>query len=519
MNISLSNTKTGQKNIIPNVVNIDMVTVNIKNYRDNIYNSCYTVPRIESIKKDMNQYFYSLRVKHEEFAGKRIIKHEYNPVVSTSQGWLVPIYAKQDIEYILNKYQIKCNFAKLNSNVIKPLPLNRGFNIDLWENKVTLVKEIQSRLLSDHGCTLNLGTGKGKTIIVAKTIQLMNIDKVIVFVINETLQLQMRDDIERSLNEKVFLIGGKGRTKADKQAIESLPERAIVVCIARSGYLRLMKEDSFFDQFGFAIYDECDCFCSDKNRSLITRICPDYKLALSATVTKYWNHRLIFDCCGPMLNGNDYIASDTFKTEVRLVRYSGHPEYTHKVKNKSGNMCSMGTDKLLGGDDYRCKLLINLISDLVKEGHNVLVLASVNEVTMKLYDLFTQEQISNGLVCGYINEKTNREDDVELKKDVNVLFTTYSSGSRGFNVPQLTALVLATSFVTNGTQISGRILRGEYKPEKKRVYVDLIDVKSPVARRAPGRMETWKFHNCDIKKIEVSWKDFISDLSTNLSDL
>ena len=108
--------------------------------------------------------------------------------------------------------------------------------------------------------------------------------------------------------------------------------------------------------------------------------------------------------------------------------------------------------------------------------------------------------------AGIINGSTSEEERSEIKKNCNVIFTTYSSGSDGFNVPNLTAMVFASSYVTNGKQISGRILRGKYMPKKERIYVDLIDSGTSIKKRINKRIKIWEERDCELENVSINYE-------------
>ncbi|CAN0384720.1 unnamed protein product [Ascophyllum nodosum] len=108
---------------------------------------------------------------------------------------------------------------------------------------------------------------------------------VVIFAGNTILAEQMRYDVTDAL---------------DLKDGDELNYR-ITICLINSGTKILSRDPKFWNNYGMAVYDECHKFCAEKSKQLMCRVACDYKLSLSATVIKFWNHLLIFHCSGNMI--------------------------------------------------------------------------------------------------------------------------------------------------------------------------------------------------------------------------
>ncbi|MAR56903.1 MAG: hypothetical protein CMM93_06945 [Rickettsiales bacterium] len=419
------------------------------------------------------------------------IKRElhYNPVLATNKYFVVPFYRLRSIQ---DNFQIN-----LNNESLKQKKNGEYFmREEVWEEKEILIRRVKKQLEEYRGATLMLGTGKGKTIILSKLICDLKIQSVAIIVPNTNLQIQMINDLINNMQIERDAIGAVGGKNPDPEG------RDIVVAIAKSAFNRL--DANYWGRFDLVVFDECHSFCSKQNQKILLRTTNPYKLALSATPNKYWNSQIIYDCCGELINGDLYIPDFEFKTKAKLIQYTGPPQYTQNIYSDLNMINSMAMESQFAEDPHRTALIVNEIMQLIGN-HDVLVMSRINALVFILYKKFGECK-PDECKAGIINGSTSEEERSEIKKNCNVIFTTYSSGSDGFNVPNLTAMVFASSYVTNGKQISGRILRGKYMPKKERIYVDLIDSGTSIKKRINKRIKIWEERDCELENVSINYE-------------
>ena len=377
---------------------------------------------------------------------------------------------------------------------------------EIWKEKQELIDDIHDQLIKRGGASLMLNTGKGKTVILTNLIWKLGLSRVIIFVPNKTLQRQMLKDSMKHLNlnrSQVKLIGGLA-TKDDKAMIEIPP---LTICVARSGTNMLDKDWLCFNNYSFAVFDEAHTFCSDKNRELLYATTTKYKLALSASIDEPWNNRIIFDSCGALINGDEYIPDPDFETNVEIIKYYGPPEYTRIIHNEKTGMVSYSeTIDMLADDHYRNYMILDLIDERLKQGTNMFVFGYTKKMIDVLYDMFNEYCSTS--IAGKITGDVPFEERDKVMRDANVIFITYSTGSIGLNIPRFTEILFASPFVKNGKQISGRTLRMGFNNRLARYYFDIVDMRTTLKHQMRKRIEgAWALRGATITHKEVYYDE------------
>ena len=496
---------------------------------DGMYKKVYGINR-NAMSRDHNialkKYLESLQVVHFKQIGKNRKRFVYKRTLITDKKFLVPYYMRDYLKEFCKMYGINMSFPLIGNKIDKEN--NLEFIGDLWVDKIELIELISSTFRRTFGTTLSLGTGKGKTAILSYMLTILPVSRIVIFVDNVGLGIQMMGDVMKNIKidrEDILLIGGTveskkekedepvniGKTKEEDKIYQDIKggdniyKRLTIACKI-SAFNILENNPDYWNTYDIAVFDECHTFCSPKYHRLLTDIIVDYKFALSATVDKYWNHKLINDCCGETINGNEYIKDTEFKIAVHIIRYEGPPEYTQNINNEKTGMLDVNKmAEQFDKDPYRNQLILNLITDALTRHKRVIAISRLNAVLEKTAILL--RKAFPDLMIGIINSNYTKEEKRITKEKADIVLTTYGSGSTGLDLANATCMIFLTSYLCNGMQISGRALRGKDCIEVTREYFDIVDSNTKVVRRLAERMKVWKARRAEIREKKIKYQE------------
>ena len=460
-----------------------MSTSKIIKIKSKVYNElkgdltkyCYILNTSEMGSKvsvtKFKKYLTTFKVSIDKRAGAMMVHLNYTP------------YEIRGNTIVISRFMIFDIFNYLKSEHFKPLLSNFKFSElgrvrfktgpSLWPEKRKLVNTLVEQLKSQKGATLLLDTGKGKTVILSEIIYMMKRHTCIICK-NVELANQMTNDIMENLNldeESVACIGG-GRKYNGFDA-----RKKVYVIVINSAKKIPLEHYQFFD---LAAFDEAHSFCAEGSSKFMRSMPTQHVLALSATITKEWNWKVIVNSCGRLINGDNYVSGVKFDADVEAIRYYGPREYTEKKVSSANTVNVSYMVKQFNQDPYRTSLVIQKISELVDEGHDVIVFSCSVDQVDDLWTIFRRHRpdIHSGKIHGGVTAEMR----VLVKKNCKVIFYNYQCGSTGLNLPRLTAMVLASPFADIGIQVSGRILRGKDNSIRRK-YVDIIDQKTTLRKQ------------------------------------
>jgi superfamily II DNA or RNA helicase len=482
---------------------ISVISVrSIKLYSAETYNQCFKIPAaLFPDARELLDWIKSYSTDICEFRGKSMVKLHYQPIHKTTNIVIVPYFLRNDLALFCPQLLLPV------LPVTKIYDHSFNFATEIWGSKQQLIGDLHTRLLRNRGATLQLDTGKGKTVILAKILHLLRPRNSVIFAGNKILADQMKNDIMEHLSlDNILMIGGDA-TPAEKKITDRLDwaeisTYPITIAIITSAVNIMKKAPDFWSNYGIAIYDECHKFCAARSRLLMFQVVTDYKLSLSATVTKYWNHPLIFHSSGEFMDGDSYITGKKMSGIVHLVKYYGPESHTKQLKNTGDIVCVSAMSSQFSHDEYRTGVIMRYIQEFITRGHNIFVFSNINEMVDIMHDTFEAEK-PEGIIIGKINITTTKEQDEVTKRDANVIFINYMSGSDGLNIPRMTAMIFASSFRNNGIQISGRAMRACYDVSIVREFVDIVDCNASIKNQLTDRSKVWKKRQFEIREIVI----------------
>ena len=202
-----------------------------------------------------------------------------------------------------------------------------------------------------------------------------------------------------------------------------------------------------FDDIGLVIADEVHHLAASHFCQCMWGLCARYTMGLTATPRRRDGlMRVVEWFCGPV--AYKVSRTDQQATTVRVCKYACDAYKGPPPTNRRGDVCYASMITALVENRHRTQWIAELVASL--EGEDILVLTHRRQHARDLADAIRAGGIESvGTYLG--GDKTC--------PDTRVIVATYALTSEGFDVPRLTALVLATP-ASDVEQSCGRVMRG-----------------------------------------------------------
>lgn len=319
--------------------------------------------------------------------------------------------------------------------------------------------------------------------------------KVLIVVHKEFLGEQWRQNIQELIPEaRVGLI------QASRVDVEG---KNVVIAMLQSISMKDYP-DSLFNQFDFAIFDECHHLAAKVFSKALLRVGCQYLLGLSATPTRADGcHDIFFLSIGPIVFKIDRAANDRALVHRIVVKSDNHEHYKETLNKFTGKrqMPTMINDLCAFAD--RNELIVNVMRTILahEAGRKIIVLSSRRDDKHLKYfkALLTQQPIvkADGQVAtfGYYmgRQAENKKKYQQSLKDTegkDIILATMDLSKEGLDIKGLNTLIYATPIKglerkkdLNGRPIEchttieqsiGRILREP--PAERRLVPLVIDI-------------------------------------------
>lgn len=326
---------------------------------------------------------------------------------------------------------------------------------ELWDQQIPPFYHMATR---DSGI-LNLGCGKGKTVIAIHAIAFKGLKSIIV-IDKMSIMVQWKRELVTHLNIKEedigWVQGAKWKWKDSPVVIASLST-------LRSRIEKGTLPEGFSESFGLVIYDECHHLSAPG----FSKVCPIFagqRHGLSATPKREDGMEDIFlghlgsvyytDTSQDLIPDTMIIRSpiravDTLlqdEAELSSARRDRREPNT-SILDSAGEIHHRKLCIWLGQHKIRNMLIMTEIQKLLDAGHHVLALTHSREHAKEL-----SEKENAGLASGDVSP----EERIESIKRNRLTFATIDVASEALNVPSLSALVIMTPF---GAREQGNILQ------------------------------------------------------------
>ena len=335
---------------------------------------------------------------------------------------------------------------------------------------------------------LNLGCGKGKTVLALKRLVELGCPGLVV-VHNSYLFTQWRERIEEHVilpkGEKIGVIQGK----------ELDWERPIVIAMIHTLALRAKEKKlppGFDRHFGVGIYDEVHHLAA-KLFSQTAATVMGYRLGLTATPRRLDGLEYIYHYqLGPVFytdTEQDLIPRTYFQlTPTQMDLGKGNSE----VRDVTGELSVSMMRSALGKDDVANEFRWRCIMEAVKEGRKILAVSHSKAQLKALHEKTPGSAI--------IIEETPQEERSALLKRSQVTYAIARLGVEGLDDPQLDTLFFLTPFSSENDleQAKGRI--GARDPQLKKGHPVMIvfdDVHIPpfhaMCKKLKSKLRSWSY--------------------------
>ena len=338
-----------------------------------------------------------------------------------------------------------------------------SFKGSLREAQIPVVDETMEALLEDHGATMNLYCGFGKTTC-ANMISCRLGLKTLILVHTSALAIQWKDRIMQ------FVEGASiGEIRRDTFDVEN---RTHVVALIQSIYTRDYGPNAF-DSFGLMVVDEAHHICAKKFSKCVKIAGAKYRLGLSATPTRKDGYTpYLFNSIGAISSAVGR-KMDTQELSVNTIWITDGPTKIHNM-NRFGKktiiMARMVNDLCSGPEsEPRTDCIVKCLLKLAKEGRHIIVLSDRRQHIISITDRLDEQGFSDyGFMVGGIKEA-----GLKIAEKKTIILATYAFCSEGVDVPSLDTVVFTTPR-SDVIQCVGRILR-VHPMKKTPLVVDFVD--------------------------------------------
>ena len=288
--------------------------------------------------------------------------------------------------------------------------------------------------------------------------------KTIIVVHKEFLVSQWIGEINR-----VYPTARIGRLQADESEVgdEFDITIAMLQTVAKREY-----PDGYFNDFGFAIFDECHHLGAAHFSKALMKIQTKCMLGLSATPERTDGLSKVFGWYLGEMSTRIRAREEDTEVEVRVYDYTNtDEEYTKTSYDYRGNPIRARLLNTITEYEPRTRYLIPAIKQAYDEKRKTLILSDRRDHLLMWERLLKEAGAPD--VAFYVGGM--KQNALEKSEEAQILLGTYSMAAEGMNIPTLNTIVLSTP-KSNVEQSVGRILR-QKKDERQfnPLIIDILD--------------------------------------------
>jgi superfamily II DNA or RNA helicase len=288
--------------------------------------------------------------------------------------------------------------------------------------------------------------------------------KTIIVVHKEFLVSQWIGEINR-----VYPTARIGRLQADESEVgdEFDITIAMLQTVAKREY-----PDGYFNDFGFAIFDECHHLGAAHFSKALMKIQTKCMLGLSATPDRTDGLSKVFGWYLGEMSTRIRAREEDTEVEVRVYDYTTtDDEYTKTSYDYRGNPIRARLLNTITEYEPRTRYLIPAIKQAYDEKRKTLILSDRRDHLLMWERLLKEAGAPD--VAFYVGGM--KQNALEKSEEAQILLGTYSMAAEGMNIPTLNTIVLSTP-KSNVEQSVGRILR-QKKDERQfnPLIIDILD--------------------------------------------
>ena len=391
--------------------------------------------------------------------------------------------------------------------------------IDLYDDQKVVIKHIMQTALTPAriaagtaSCILNMEAGFGKTFIGAGLIMATGL-RTLWVTPKKPLRKQAIDDLRLAFSDEdgncSIVIGGYGLPRKDGPPPAQQDVTVIIINSACA------QNAAFFAGYSLIVLDEFPMYCSAKRRKIFQHA-THAVFAMSATTEDRLDgfdpiaHKAI--AYDPIIRAATLVPpSDDvkFTRVVRVIRYTGPPEYTRNLRHEATQRLFMPyMHKQFVADPARLNIAVDELVALYdwrgpdNIRHGIFIFAEELDILRVIRSAFIAalkarnraDIVDNFAAFDAIGDDSSMftgglDDDAITStiRDCRVLFTTYGYAGTGVSIRKMTAILFMTPRRSNMLQIIRRIQRRGSDLRIPRVVVDILDNATKVRSQFADR--------------------------------
>lgn len=379
-----------------------------------------------------------------------------------------PIYSESRSRFYLPRAWATAKFNKAVQNWLPDgldMPDVVKVNGAPFDYQEEMITQCVDSMKSGVNGLLCVPCGKGKTFMALNIAGRLR-KRFLVIVDKEFLLEQWRGEISKALPEaRVGILRGPiHQVASDKYDI--------TLCMLQT-LVRKSWPEHFFQEYGFAIFDECHHLGASNFSQVLLKVQVPYMLGLSATPKREDGMMQVFEnFLGEPIVWNKRREPDQ-SVEVRAIHFkSNDTEYTDPpVDWKNDIVMARLLTQILAfkpRNDKICKVL----GDLAEDPRRFILVLSERKKHLEVIQEFLDE---HKLSYGYYIGGMKQQDRDENAANKQILLATYAMASDALNIKKLNTVILASPRKAI-EQSTGRILRTRIEErEVNPVIVDIVD--------------------------------------------
>jgi superfamily II DNA or RNA helicase len=391
----------------------------------------------------------------------------------------------------------------------------------LVDHLIQYVYNDEKRKLGQAGCVIYVGTGVGKSYL--GTYLANYFGGKTAFILPNTAQLFDWKQIFAKHYPHIRIGEYHSKTKCDGDFVLFVKNSSVLdEFVFDDG--RVITWQDYTVQFRTVIYDEIHKYPTGTFSEMFWRFGCQNMIGLSATPNErndpfdivYQKH------VGDLVSMEDIEITDSaddadgtdsvddadnipWTAKVRVIRYHGSPEYTKVLTGANGWMHAGKMAQQFCQDPNRTKLILNLITEMYAQGRNIFIFAENRaaltalrkSLTTSLTDIQLEVPEDTGIyeLMGGISE----DDKNKATQSGRVILITYAFGSDQISILQMDTIILATSRMSQITQVIGRIFRRGGDKSIERIIVDIVDEETKIKKHHASRLKCYQKSQYNIK--------------------
>lgn len=454
------------------IVQSNMLYIPLKDVSAKVINH---LKRIASFK---NPEFYSRQaMRFSTFSTPRII----SCFEITDDYLALPRGCEGAIRNFLSEKGVKATWIDKTNSGQK---ITVSFNGTLREDQSLAVDS----LYKDNNGILSATTAFGKTVAAIGLIAKLKVNTLIL-VHTKALLDQWKNKLEKfliidyPLEEQPQKRGRKkkispvGTLSSSGDNLHGIIDVAIVQSCINDNEVK-----SFVKNYGMVIVDECQHVSAVSFEQILKTVNAKRVYGLTATpIRKDGHHPIIFMQCGPIRYSADAKVQMKGQSFQRLLV----PRFTACHALTDDKLSYAHTIQQLAEDEYRNRLIVNDVCEVLKEGRSPILLTSLTSHVSILANLlkpYCQNVIT--LVGSESIKEKRQKMDLLLNVPANeplVIIATGKYVGEGFDCPRLDTLFLSLPVSWKGiiAQYAGRLHR-DYGGKQEVLIYDYIDIHIPL---------------------------------------